>query len=112
MLHEGASISYENLLNEIQGFASPEVVLATESTLHLKIAQQDLEKIAALDSVQAIEKAPEITLFNDQAKAITRVNGVNEALLAAKQTGLTGTGQVVAIVDSGIDAQHDAFKGK
>jgi serine protease AprX len=110
VLHEAASSSHEDVLNEIQGFSSPEVLLATEGMLHLKVNQQDLERIAALDSVQAIEQVPGIVLHNDQIRNIIGVKAVDDVLQAARQTGLTGAGQVVAIADNGIDVNHEAFK--
>lgn len=109
VLHEAASSSHEDVLNEIHRFSSPEVLLATKGMLHLEVNQQDLERIAALESVQAIERVPEIALHNDRIRNIIRVEAVNDAIQVAQQTGLTGAGQVVAVADNGIDLNHEAF---
>jgi subtilisin family serine protease len=110
VLYEAASSLYESVLAEIQGFASPKVLLSIKGLFHLKVNQLNLKRIAALNSMQAIEKALEIKVFNDQIKVVARVNAVNEAIMTAKQTSLTGTGQVVAIVNSNINSAHNAFK--
>lgn len=112
VLHEAASSSNQEVLHQIQSFCAPEVLVNTHGMLHLKVNQQDLEKIAALDSVQAIEKVHPIVSHNDRTRDIIGVNAVNAVLKASNKSELTGAGQVVAIADNGIDITHEALKDK
>jgi subtilisin family serine protease len=112
VLHEAASSSNQEVLHQIQSFCSPEVLVNIHGMLHLKVNQQDLEKIAALYSVQAIETVHPIVSYNDRTRDIIGVNAVNAVLKASNKNGLTGAGQVIAIADNGIDINHEALKDK
>jgi subtilisin family serine protease len=72
----------------------------------------DLDRIAALDSVQAIETITPAAPYNDIIKEISGINSTNSDLQKSNKPLLTGKGQVVGLADSGVDPTHPAFKDK
>lgn len=112
-LHENARSSAENALTEIQGVASNvRVAAAHDGVFHLEVSRDDLQRIAHLDSVQAIEEVPEAVPYNDRIREVSGINRFNSSLEATGKRILTGANQCVGIADSGVDASHEAFKGK
>ena len=63
--------------------------------------------LAALDGVEFIEHAPEITDRNSTARGVVQ-SGVS-GLTPLYSNGLTGLGEVVAVCDSGLDPNHCSF---
>ncbi len=78
----------------------------------MSVNREDLERIAALDTVQAIEVVTPATPYNDRTKEISGVNSVNAYQASTGKPTLTGEGQVVAVADTGVDVDHPAFKTK
>lgn len=66
-----------------------------------------LEGLSALDAVQFIEDAPELTERNLDTRWVVQSNLTNVTPLYAN--GLTGAGQVIGICDSRLDFNHCAF---
>lgn len=77
-----------------------ETVLAT-------IPSQAAVAPADLDDVQYVEEAPELTLRNNTVRWIvqTNVNGVTPFYT----NGITGTDQIIGILDSRVDSNHCSF---
>ena len=65
--------------------------------------------LAAADAVQWVEEAPEIVDRNLTARAAVQSGVAGSTPL--NDQGLTGLGQVVAVMDSGIDQGHCSFTG-
>ncbi|WP_304943083.1 Ig-like domain-containing protein [Vallitalea guaymasensis] len=84
---------------------------STENEVIVKLNPSDVERFASLDSVKYIEPVVEFELFNDKARDFMGVNSVNNL-------GYNGSGQVVAVCDTGIDTgvndsgMHSDFQGR
>lgn len=76
------------------------------------ISRGDVNRIAALDAVQAIEKVTPVQPHNDRTKEVTGINKINAYQKAISKPALTGDGQVVAISDTGVDLDHPALRNK
>lgn len=112
-LHENARSSADSALREIQGVASNARVAAShDGVFHLEVSRDDLQRIAHLDSVQAIEEVPEAVPYNDRIREVSGINRFNSSLHSAGESILTGADQCVGIADTGVDTSHEAFKSK
>lgn len=63
------------------------------------------QDLAQLEDVLAVEAVPELKLLNDVARGIMKVGPGTYTPWAA---GLTGAGQIVAVMDSGLDTGNSA----
>jgi hypothetical protein len=86
-------------------------VVVTGSKIRLTVAARNLPKLAALDEVRSIEPVSPKKLQNNIARDILRVG------VPIGQTLLEGSGQVVAVCDTGFDKGsttnvHPAFTGR
>ena len=72
------------------------------------VSFDNLSEIVANPSVSYISPLPSIMLHNDQSRINMGVNSVENAFI----TGLNGSGQTVAVGDSGLDADHGDFTGR
>ena len=68
----------------------------------------NFSRIVAHPSVSYISPLPILTLHNDQARINMGINTVENAFI----TGLNGSGQIVAVGDSGLDGDHGDFTGR
>ena len=68
----------------------------------------NLSKIVSIPSVSYISPLPSIILHNDQSRINMGINTVENAFI----TGLNGSGQIVAVGDSGLDGDHGDFTGR
>lgn len=90
----GLEYSYTTVLN---GFST-------------KLRYGDLEKALALDGVKRIFVAERYSLPEEQSSEIFMANSSGMVgASAANALGYDGTGTIVAIGDSGIDSDHEAF---
>lgn len=112
MIHEPARPQANQIINEIQGQGNTQLLSSSDGVLHMIIDPANLERIAALDGVQAIETITPIMPYNDVIKEISGINSINAELQANSKLPLTGDGQVVALADTGVDTNHPAFKNK
>ena len=69
------------------------------AALHVRLPATALREVVLRDDVLWIEQFGRPTLLNDRAR---RIVGVNEAW---QQLALDGTGQIVAVTDTGLDVQ-------
>lgn len=68
-----------------------------------------LDAIAALDAVQFIEEAPELTLRNATVTWIVQSNVSNSTSIHSK--GIRGEGQIVGVLDGQADQHHCSLDG-
>ena len=68
----------------------------------------NISHIVAHPSVSYIAPIPVLVLHNDQARENMGINTVENAFI----TGLNGSGQIVAVGDSGLDGDHGDFTGR
>jgi len=91
---------------------NPEDIKMGRMKVRLTVQEQMLPGIAALDGVRNIEPAPKYKLMNDVARGILGLPAPTPAPGA-----LLGTGQIVAVADTGFDMGsttnvHPAFTGR
>ena len=89
---------------------APDAIHEGENRLQTTIRLQDLEEVARLDKVQTIEKLHEISFHNHVARLNLKVMS---SLDIGIDTGLPtprhyGSGEVIAVADSGLDSGLDA----
>jgi subtilisin family serine protease len=88
------------------------VVSAVDDVIWAHVPVSALVDIAEMEAVLWIERAPRFQLLNDVAAGIINVN------ITKDTHGLNGTGQIVAVCDSGLDTgvndatMHDDFEGR
>ncbi len=88
-----------------------EVVESGGDRMRVRIDRSKISDIAAMNEVSWIEKYVHPVIFNDVAANITGVYTVSNT------HGLNGSGQIVAVADTGLDTGfsetvHDDFKGR
>jgi hypothetical protein len=74
-----------------------ETAAGSRAKIRARLTAAALENVAAVNGVQWIEPAPQWKLLNDQAAGISGVTNVWE------NHGLFGSGQIVAVADTGLD---------
>jgi subtilisin family serine protease len=78
-----------------------------------RVAFDDLPKLALLTQVAMIEWNAPAKLMNDVATRSVQARSSNTySPNTAEDHGYTGTGVNIAIIDTGVDTTHEAFKGK
>jgi PGF-pre-PGF domain-containing protein len=97
--------------NEIQALGGV-ITDNTEDTLQVRIESSKIADIAAIPGVCWIEKLSRFVILNDVAANITNVYETRNTY------GLNGSGQIVAVADTGLDtgvndaSMHDDFEGR
>ena len=89
----------------------PEDLKFSGSSVRLSIQPQDLDNLARIDSVRHIEEYAPPKLLNNMALEIIRAKDTHD------NVHLEGTGQIVAVCDTGFDKGslsdvHPAFKNR
>ena len=79
-------------------------------TISYRQRDEIVAAVASMSTVVWIEPYFELQLHNINASGPIQGNAPGEAGRAIFAQGLTGTGQIVAVVDSGNDSDHCAFK--
>ncbi|MDA0524479.1 S8 family serine peptidase [Methanococcoides alaskense] len=101
----------DRILNEISNLGG-EIVDDSGDHIRIIIANTKVSAIASLNGVSWIEQYSQPVLLNDIAANVTNVSYVRNT------HGLTGSGQIVAVADSGLDSgfnnasMHDDFEGR
>ncbi len=73
-----------------------------------EISRADAEFLAGLPPTQFLEQPGPITLRNASTQWITQSNAVNQTPLY--DAGLHGEGQVIGVIDDGLDTDHCSFR--
>ena len=84
----------------------PDDVTGCKGKVRLTVQEQFLEALAAIDDVAVIQEVASNRLFNDVARGILEVDNVS-----VNGTVYDGTGQIIAVGDTGVDSKHPAFAG-
>ena len=71
-------------------------------------SSENLAEIVSNPSVSYISPLPVLVLHNDQARINMGINTVENAFIS----GLNGSGQLIAVGDSGLDDDHGDFTGR
>ncbi len=98
-------------LRELDGIKSLEVehlgVLGDQVVITASLALEDVPHFGGLRDVQFVEEASEATPRNGTTRWIIQSNTTN--VTPVYSNGITGTGQIVGIIDSNIDTNHCSF---
>jgi serine protease AprX len=73
----------------------------------------EIESIAGFDEVQSIAPVTTTKLFNDEARKVLGLDGSSFSINVGADDAATdlAVGEKIAITDTGIDEEHDAFGG-
>lgn len=82
----------------------PENASASKGKVRLTVQEQFLDALAELDDVALIQEVKPNRLFNNVARGILKAENVD-----INGTTLDGSGQIVAVGDTGVDSSHPAF---
>ncbi|KAJ4384400.1 hypothetical protein N0V85_008340 [Neurospora sp. IMI 360204] len=113
----------DELLDKIAEAADvdPSTIVVEDGAVQIKVAADNLDKIAALDEVRVLHTANEAVLFNNVARQILNfADGYPDAAATPPPTerAYRGKGQIVCVADTGFDKgstgtdAHDAFAGR
>ncbi|KAL9130806.1 MAG: hypothetical protein Q9217_001109 [Psora testacea] len=114
VFHDGVDASSAEIKSTVAGKAhvEEEDMAISSRKIRLKVDQQYLDDLAAIDEVRSMEEVRTPRLFNNIAR------GILEADVSVKGTSYSGEGQVVAVADTGFDKGqatgdvHPAFEGR
>lgn len=88
-------------------------ILDTVSTpwrqsLHIRVTPDVIPDLARIESVYRIEEKGEFFLLNDETRYVVQSGSVAGGT-PVWNNGVTGTGQIIGIMDSGVDPDHCFF---
>ena len=113
VLHEDKDQAPAEIIGELANAAgvSRDQIMMDGNKAKLTVEPDKISILAAVDSVRTIEAAPNRVLFNDVARNIL------DAEIVLNDTQYQGSGQVVAVGDTGFDKGnladvHPAFTGR
>lgn len=79
----------------------------------IRVPEQEVDRLAALPQIQYVEKPKQIFFSLDTGRSASCINAVQRGTGAGETgEGLTGSGVLVGIADSGIDFRHPAFRNE
>jgi uncharacterized repeat protein (TIGR01451 family) len=89
-----------------------DILFSSNKNIHILIDNARLPEIASINEVMWIEKYVEPELYNNESASIMNIDPI-----VWDTHGLSGTGQIIAVADSGLDTgdndatMHDDFEG-
>lgn len=81
--------------------------IAGNNVLHVTLPSDRVAELAALDDVEYVEEAPEITYRNSTNRWIVQSN--ISGVTPLYDNGITGVGQIIGILDGKVDVSHCSF---
>ncbi len=84
-------------------------MIGDQGEISLSLDQGDVGRLAALEGVQFVEDAPELTLRNGTTRWIAQSNAANQT--PVYDAGIRGENQIVAVMDGRPNQSHCAFDG-
>ncbi len=109
MVHRESDLA--RVVDFIKSRSDAEYVEETSSAVRFRAVPDSVvvATVAAMPEVSHIVHTAQPTLYMDRAREVVGLSRVNQAM-PPKQW--TGSGEVVAVLDSGIDSQHVDFEGQ
>ncbi len=113
VLHDDVDPNDTELKKKIAAAAriNPEDLSMSRHKVRLNVQERYLNDLAAIDQVRHIEEAPNVKLFNSEARPVMNAHVVLNG------TSFEGEGELVAVADTGFDLGsitnvHPAFTGR
>jgi len=106
--HDKPGMGFEDTLNIAASLWLKEYWSPEPGRMWGLITSDDVDEIVKHPSVAYVAPMPVLVLHNDQARVNMGINTVESTFI----TGLNGSGQKIAVGDSGLDDDHGDFTGR
>lgn len=104
-IHDANGLGIEQDLNDVANLAMDEVVKLDDGRYRGLLSVDDVLDIVRQPSVMWLRFEPQMTFSNDQSKNHMKITTMRSYFT----TDLDGSGQIVAVADSGLDEDHGDF---
>ncbi len=104
-IHDESGSSIQQDLNDVANLAMDEVVKLDDGRYRGLLSVDDVLDIVRQPSVMWLRFEPQMTFSNDQSKNHMKITTMRSYFT----TDLDGSGQIVAVADSGLDEDHGDF---
>lgn len=111
MLHPETNPSLEEAQAAVKALKGPQILSTSNNTIRIETEPRFIDEIAKIESVRSIEQLLMPQYCNNHVRDIIRINQISQQR-SSTFGELDGTGEVVAIVDSGVDDSHHALNGR
>ena len=104
-IHDASGSSIEQNLNDVASLAMDDVVKLDDGRYRGLLSVDDVLDIVRQPSVMWLRFEPQMAFSNDQSKSHMKISTMRSYFT----TDLDGSGQIVAVADSGLDEDHGDF---
>ena len=104
-IHDASGSSIEQDLNDVASLAMDDVVKLDDGRYRGLLSVDDVLDIVRQPSVMWLRFEPQMAFSNDQSKNHMKISTMRSYFT----TDLDGSGQIVAVADSGLDEDHGDF---
>ena len=104
-IHDASGASIEQDLNDVASLAMDDVVKLDDGRYRGLLSVDDVLDIVRQPSVMWLRFEPQMAFSNDQSKNHMKISTMRSYFT----TDLDGSGQIVAVADSGLDEDHGDF---
>ena len=104
-IHDASGSSIEQDLNDVASLAMDDVVKLDDGRYRGLLSVDDVLNIVRQPSVMWLRFEPQMAFSNDQSKNHMKISTMRSYFT----TDLDGSGQIVAVADSGLDEDHGDF---
>ena len=104
-IHDANGLGIEQDLNDVANLAMDEVVKLDDGRYRGLLSVDDVLDIVRQPSVMWLRFEPQMTFSNDQSKNHMKITTMRSYFT----TDLDGSGQIIAVADSGLDEDHGDF---